>query len=238
MPEKVRKIGALTIGQSPRPDLVDPLVESLPADCQVIQAGALDGISPGSLPATASGAYPLSTRLADGTPVLVDEAFLSSRLQRALYRLEEDGAVASILLCAGSFARLQGCRPLFKPFATAQALLRLLGIRTLGLITPVAEQVEPMRQRWQKAGFAATAWSADLAHQDRQFREEVQHRIEAHRFQMLLLDYVGYPVPWVEELRVGTSIPVIDLGQLSMATLVTSLAPGIYQREVHENYVD
>ena len=39
-----KQIGALLIGQSPRPDLVKPLAALLP-DWEIIQAGALDGLA-------------------------------------------------------------------------------------------------------------------------------------------------------------------------------------------------
>ena len=47
----IKRIGALVIGQSPRPDLVAPLVQLLP-DCEIRQAGALDGLTPEDLPGT------------------------------------------------------------------------------------------------------------------------------------------------------------------------------------------
>ena len=79
MTEKV--IGALTIGQSPRPDLVGPLNDRLPEGCQIIQAGALDGLTAASLPPIDDTTYPLTTRMRDGSLVMVEESFLATRLR-------------------------------------------------------------------------------------------------------------------------------------------------------------
>jgi protein AroM len=221
MPHKF--VGALTIGQSPRPDLVEPLWQYLPVDCQVREAGGLDGLSTSLIPPIAEGVYPLTTRLQDGSFVMVEESFLLPRLQQALEHLETRGVVASILLCAGTFAGLQGNRPLFKPFTVGYNVLRALGIKAPGLITPVKEQVAPIRFRWQAAGFEPTVWTADLSRQDKQFRQQLAAQIEMNRLECIVLDYVGHPALTVTQLQQNSTLPVIDLGQLAMTALAGTL---------------
>jgi protein AroM len=217
MPDRL--IGALTIGQSPRPDLLDPLRGYLPDGYRVIEAGALDGLTVEDIPPSGGAVYPLTTRLRDGTLVMVEEAFLLPRLQQTLAYLEDEGAVASILLCAGTFTELQGSRPLFKPFAAGRHLLHALGVTSLGLIAPIAAQVAPIRHRWQAAGFAATVWTADINQQDQTFREQLSAQIESSDLQCIVLDYVGHPAEAVAQLQRSCSLPVIDLGQLAMSAL-------------------
>jgi len=221
MPDKL--IGALTIGQSPRPDLVEPLWQYLPIDCQVEEAGALDGLSTSFIPPITDGAYPLTTRLHDGSAVMVEESFLLPRLQQALEHLEAKGVVASILLCAGTFAGLQGTRPFFKPFAVGYNLLQELGLKSLGLITPVKEQVAPIRHRWQAVGFEPTVWTADLSRQDKQFKQQLAVQIERNGLECIVLDYVGHPAQTVTLLQQHTTLPVFDLGQLAMTALAGTL---------------
>ena len=108
------RIGALVIGQSPRPDLVDPLAAMLP-QVTIVQRGALDGVAPADLPDPAGAEYPLTTRLRDGRLVTVPESFLLPRLQQQLEMLEADGIMLSILLCAGTFAGLGGRGTLVQP---------------------------------------------------------------------------------------------------------------------------
>jgi len=85
-------IGAITIGQSPRPDLLARLRSHLQADgVTVVEMGALDALSVADLPGPAAGGYPLTTRLRDGSAVTVDEAFL----ERAAALLRRLGSRAS-----------------------------------------------------------------------------------------------------------------------------------------------
>lgn len=216
-------IGALTIGQSPRPDLVEPLWQYLPADCQVMEAGGLNGLSASQIPPITEGVYPLTTRLQDGSSVMVEESFLLPRLQQALDHLETRGAVASILLCAGTFSGLQGTRPLFKPFVVGSIVLQALGLKSLGLIAPIKEQVAPIRRRWKTAGFEPTVWTAALSKQDRQFKQQLAVQIETYGLECIVLDYVGHPAQTVTLLQQNTTLPVIDLGQLAMTALAGTL---------------
>lgn len=216
-------IGALTIGQSPRPDLVAPLESWLPEECQILQAGALDGLTKAALPATHDAVYPLTTRMRDGSSVMIEASFLATRLQQALDQLEEHGVMATILLCAGTFADLKGKRPLVKPFSTGRAVLESLGLYRIGLIAPIKEQEAPIRQRWLAAGFQPTVWTADLAQQDERFTQQLNEQIEVNKVECLVLDYVGHPEPLVRQLRGTAVIPVVDLGQLAMAALSSLL---------------
>ena len=219
----LKLIGVLTIGQSPRPDLVDPLWQVLPDGCQVEEAGALDGLSASLIPPISEGVYPLTTRLQDGSSVMVEESFLLPRLQQALAHLEAQGVAASILLCAGTFAGLRGALPFFKPFTVAANELRARGLKSLGLIAPIKEQVTPIRRRWQAAGFEPTVWTADLSRQDKGFRQQLAAQIETNELECIVLDYVGHPPQIVTLLQQKSTLPIIDLGQLAMNALAGTL---------------
>ena len=216
-------IGALTIGQSPRPELVAPLKRRLPEECQILQAGALDGLTKASLPAVHNGNYPLTTRMQDGSSVMIEESFLAAELQQALDQLEERGVMATILLCAGTFSDLRGTRPLLKPFAVGRAVIDSIGLNKIGLIAPIKEQEAPIRRRWQAAGFQPTVWTAALSRQDEQFVQQLNEQIELNKLECIVLDYVGHPEPLVSQLRATTVVPLIDLGQLAIAALSSVL---------------
>lgn len=213
-------VGALTIGQSPRPDLIEPLRRMLPPGWAIAEAGALDGLAPTSIPPPSEALYPLVTRLRDGSPVMVEEAFLLPWLQHALRKLEAKEVSVSILLCAGTFAALHAQRPFVKPFDIACADLQARGLHTLGLITPVQEQETPLRRRWQAAGFNAAVWTADITTQDDAFRHQLQTQIARHALDCILLDYVGHPPATVEELQQNSPLPLFDLGQMAMRALL------------------
>jgi protein AroM len=217
-----KTIGALTIGQSPRPDLVAPLENLLPR-CRILQAGALDGFSLEELPDTTNAAFPLVTQIQDGSVVTVEESFIAPKLQQALEQLEAQGVAATLLLCAGTFAHLQSRRLLFKPFEIGCGVLRALGMKSLGLIAPFVEQESPIRQRWEKSGWQTTVWTADLGNQDRAFHQQLSDHIQTNELECILLDYVGHPLGQVTQLQRSIDLPVLDLGYLAMVTLASTL---------------
>jgi hypothetical protein len=155
--------------------------------------------------------------------VFVEEEFLEPKLGLALERLESEGVVATLLLCAGTFTNLAGKRPLIKPFVVGREFVFSLGLDSLGLISPIVEQEGPIRERWLAAGFEATVWTADLAQLDESFHQTLQDKIEANQLDCIVLDYVGHPAQYVKQLRRATTLPVIDLGFLAMAALVSML---------------
>ena len=217
-----KRIGALTIGQSPRPDLVAPLKNLLP-DCEILQAGALDNLTPDDLPEPSKAAYPLVTQMRNGKTVMVEESFVTAKLQQALDKLETNGVIATLLLCAGTFTNLQGTRPLFIPFKIGYNFLSALQMQSIGLITPVAAQEIPIRARWKNMGCQPTVWTADLGVQDEAFHRQLTERIHTNNLDCIVLDYVGHPLAQVSQLQKSVDIPVIDLGHLAMVTLASTL---------------
>ena len=206
MPSTVtRRIGAITIGQSPRPDLLEPLRARLPGDVGIVEAGALDGLNPADLP-SGPGAYPLTTRWRDGSPVTVDEAFLAPLVQAALDGLEGRGADPVLLLCAGGFPDLRAGSRLVRPFEAAVEVVRAIGARRIGVVVPIAGQAEPAGRKWRQAGFEPMVMVGEPG------QIAVPAGIEA-----LVLDFVGHPAVVVEALRERSALPMVDLGESGAA---------------------
>ncbi len=219
------RIGTLTIGQVPRPDLVVSLKQRFP-DSEIIEVGALDPLDVSDLPVAAEvegSAYLLTTRMRDGTLVHVPETFLIPFMANGLKRLETKCVKAIFLLCAGTFAELSSPVPLIKPFVLAHEMLTNIGIQNIGVIAPIPEQVRPIRERWESEGFKVTVWVADATKPDKAFLNEVQNYQEENRFEALVLDYVGHPAEVSQTLQKQLGMPVIDLGEIAVATLAAIL---------------
>jgi len=221
-----KRIGALTIGQSPRSDLVEPLEIMLP-DCDVIQAGALDSLVIEELPAAPTDGYPLMTRMRDGTGVTVEEDFILPKLQSALDRLEAEGVAATLLMCAGTFSGLHSRNPLFVPFTIGHTLLRTFNFVKIGIVTPTTDQEAPTHKRWENKGFQPSVWTADLGVQDRDFYCSFKEKIKMKALACIILDYFGHPTEQVEALQEKLDIPIIDLGRLVAVTLASTLQQDI-----------
>jgi protein AroM len=217
-----KRIGALTIGQSPRPDLIAPLQQLLPS-YEIIQAGALDGLASKDLPVESKTDYPLVTRMLNGARIMVDEGFIEPKLQQALKRIEAQHVVATLLLCAGTFGSLHTDKPLFKPFTIGCSVLRALNIKSIGLIAPVIEQEGPIQRRWKNEGWEPVVWTGDLGVQDQKFHQRLRRQVRDNGLECILLDYFGHPLEHVVQLQRSIDIPVIDLGYLAMLTFSATL---------------
>jgi len=200
-----RLVGAVTIGQSPRPDLLEPLRARLPSDVAVIEAGALDALVAEDLPDDA-GSYPLTTRLRGDRPVTLDEAFLAPHVQDAIDAVEARGAGTTLLLCAGGFPDLRARGRLVRPFEAAVEALRAMGARRIGVVVPIAGQAAPAERKWRAAGFEPVLLVGSPS------SIPVPAGIDA-----LVLDFVGHPAAAVAALRDPVGVPVVDLGEAGAA---------------------
>ena len=102
-------LGLVTIGQSPRDDVLPQMLPFLPEAVGIRQAGALDGLSREQLAnlRPGPGDYVLHTRLRDGSAVTVSRERIVSLLQRCIGELEDGGANPILLLCTGEFPSLR-----------------------------------------------------------------------------------------------------------------------------------
>ena len=80
-------VGLVTIGQSPRPDVVPDMAEITGPGVEIREAGALDGLGRAAIDALAprEGDEILVTRLADGAPVFLSD-FTKLRATRSWSR--------------------------------------------------------------------------------------------------------------------------------------------------------
>lgn len=146
----MKTVGMITIGQAPRDDIVPEMEKLLGPAIRVVQAGALDGLSREEVAALApaSGQDALTTRLADGTGVIVAKQAILERLQACLDRLAS-AADAFVILCTGKFPAFRCARPILEPdrilLSAVNAVFR---DGALGILIPIPEQREDAAQRW------------------------------------------------------------------------------------------
>lgn len=144
-----RPIGAVTLGQTPRDDVVPHLEKTLGDRFEILQVGALDHSSEEEVRAGASelnGAL-LVTRLRGGVEVCVREGFLTPRVQACVSGLQ-DRAELILFLCTGDFPSLKSSLPILYPGPILRSVVRGLEWERLGVMTPAAEQIQPQRERW------------------------------------------------------------------------------------------
>lgn len=218
-----KKIAALTIGQTPRPDLADPLRARMPA-WEIVEIGALDHLTDQPFESAVGVRYPLSTRLRSGQQIFVTESEISSYFHEHFETADLTHFSAGILLCAGTFADLHVPElPLIKPFEVGRAMLQAIIATNIGIVAPFAAQEDPIRERWLAAGFQPLVWTQSLEPVDPEVEAELNEKIAANQLRALVLDYVGHPPEAVAAFQRICSVPVIDLGSAAIDMLVARL---------------
>ena len=159
--EQFRRIGAVTIGQSPRADVIPEMAPFFGDAIDIVERGLLDGKSPPEILALRPhpGEAVLVSRLRDGAEVSISARWAREALPATIAELEGLGCFLIVLLCTGEFpAGLSSRVPLVLPqqilFHTVSALA---GELHLGVIIPSALQGSEAVARWRPAAARVTA---------------------------------------------------------------------------------
>jgi protein AroM len=109
--------GIVTIGQSPRTDVVPEIAALLPGGTLLIERGALDDVGRAGLArlAPAHGEEVLVSQLRDGTEVTVAESRVMPLVRGAVEHVTDRGAAVVAFLCTGSLGGISCPRPLLMP---------------------------------------------------------------------------------------------------------------------------
>jgi protein AroM len=151
----LKKIGMITIGQSPRVDIVPEMKEVLGPNVEILEAGALDGLTLEEVKKfyPKRQDYILCTRMSDGTEVVVAKRFLLPRVQKCIDQLTGKGAEILLLLCTGKFPRFSSKRLLIEPQKILDHfILALHGENErMGLLIPLSDQVGQEKRKYRRS---------------------------------------------------------------------------------------
>lgn len=140
----IERITFITIGQTPRIDLVPEIVAGLPSPVKVREFGALDGVAGSEIGGLFPGPddHALVTRLRNGGQAVIGKRWVTARLQEILDGIVPDPHEVTVLLCTGDFSSLRGP----ELFLDAQHLVDhgvdalCQGARVVGMVVPLARQ--------------------------------------------------------------------------------------------------
>ena len=206
-----RIVGALTIGQSPRVDLIPEMRAILGTGVEIIEAGALDGMTLDEVREIAPGPgdQVLVTRMADGTPVKIAERHILSRMQSQIDSLVERGAEIIALVCTGEFPDFRCSKLVVRPqrvlyHATAAVSAGL----SLGVLVPDGDQVDCTERRWQGAAGEVKAEAASPYGNPDAVRRAAS-RLKEWGAGLVVMDCIGYTLAMKESVKRQTGVPVI-----------------------------
>lgn len=208
-PNMVETVGAVTIGQTPRDDIVPELGAALGPGYDIEQVGVLDGLSTAEIEAQSGkrGRGRIVTRLRDGEEVRVGQRFVNQRFERCVGDL--DGRVAMILvLCTGDLPWIKTQAPILYPGRILQSLTQSLGVERLGVLTPGAEQIRAQRRRWGSLARRVFVAQASPYGPPEAF-ETAAERLGRKRVGVVVMDCIGYTQRMQQTVRASLDVPVL-----------------------------
>ena len=189
------KVGALTIGQSPRLDVEPDFLAAACPGVELLQRGALDGLSPEDLTRLTPrpGEYLLVTRLRGGTEVRLAEERIVERMRGCVRDLESEGVELIALFCTGEFPGLESRVPLLKPDRLiAKFMTAVSPGASICTIVPSAEQIPAMKAKWEKEGFAVEALALSPYTCTEVELRETACKAAGSQGSIIVLDCIGY----------------------------------------------
>ena len=219
------KIGAITIGQSPRKDVTPDILPILGDNIELIQAGGLDGLTLDEIEkfAPVEGDYVLVSKLNDGTSVKFAEHHILSRLQQCIYDLEEQGVKIIIFLCTGDFPLIFKSKvPLIFPCNILNAIVPVLACNSkIAVVTPDKMQVKQSENKWKKYVKEVIPVPAS-PYADSLELEEAAKVIKDLDVDLVVMDCIGYTEEMKQRLREKTGKNIV-LSRTILARIVREL---------------
>lgn len=205
------RVGMITIGQSPRSDVVPEITALVERPMRVVEAGALDGLSLEAVRGLAPGPADdtLVTRMADGTEVQVAKRHIIPRIQACIHRLAPE-ADALVLLCTGRFPDFDSARPFLEPQGLVDRVVQAVaGPRgRVGVMVPAAAQIEGSRQQMASYGLTATVEVASPYAGGDEVRRAAE-RLSGSSVSVVVMHCIGYTAGMKAEVRRVAGKPVI-----------------------------
>ena len=223
-----QRLGLVTIGQAPRDDIVPQMAAYLPPGVEIVQAGALDGLTRDQLALMAPGPgdYVLISRLADGQSVTVARRHVLPRLQAAVTGLQQAGCQVTAVLCTGTFPDLETTGLLIEPERLFHAACAgAVGHGRLGALIPLESQVQQAQARWAALGVDALVLAAS-PYGPVEAVVTAAHRLREAGAGLVAMDCFGFTEQMRRQVRQAAGCPVVLANSYLARVLAELLAGG------------
>lgn len=207
----VKKIGAITIGQSPRSDVV-PDIQDLLGNVQLVEAGALDGLTYEEILSFTPQAedYVLVTKLRDGRSVKIAERYILERLQKRISAMPAEGAEGILMLCSGEFPTFSSTVPLLYPQLVLQQFMTVAAQgKKLGVVNPDTAQAPQAIKRWSKLPINGLVVEAASPYGDPEAIRQAAVVLKKQGVEIIVLDCIGFTRQMRQEVAEITGVPVV-----------------------------
>ena len=207
----MKKIGILTIGQSPRPDVVGELSRVLGGEYEIIEKGALDDYSVEELRKrrVSPGERILVTKLRDGQEIKISHDFVLSNIQKCIDYLEANETEITLLLCTGKFPEFKSKHLVVQPSEIVRGTVTAsLRSGKLAVVVPAREQIPKARSDAFGKDVEVYYDTASPYGSVNELKE-MADRIAKENVDLVFLDCMGFTREMKQIVKQKTGRPVI-----------------------------
>ena len=221
-------VGMITIGQSPRDDIVPEIKQLMGINAEISECGALDGLSLSAIEKLAPepGEYMLVSRLRDGSPVRLARSKIIEKVQQCIDSLVGRGVDLTVILCSGEWPKFSSPKLVVAPGEAFCGFT--LGMVNegdkLGIMVPDEDQVEVAERKWNKEKVKlciAAASPFGLTANDEVTR--VAKNLKESGVDLVAMDCVGYTMEKKRIVQEVTGKPVVLVRSL-IASIIKEIA--------------
>lgn len=205
-------LGLVTIGQSPRTDLIPDVADAL-TGMAYVEHGALDNLDEEEISnlSPSTDEAPLVSRLRGGAMAEVGCDAITPYVNQAIARCMEDGANVTLVLCTGSLEGVGSNLPVFFAEDLAHGGVEsIVGDQTLGVVIPLASQLSGAKLRWEaRMERPVHAESGNPYVGNELSIVEAGLKLTQSGVQCIVLDCIGYTEHVRAAVSQATGLPVL-----------------------------
>ncbi len=192
----MQKLAILTVGQTPREDILQDLKSYLPEGYLLTEYGVLDGLTREEADRRygyrGEGAL-LISRMRDQGPVLLDGDKAAQGMQLCIDRAEQAGVDLLMMACTGHFSELRHKIPLIMPGAVQRSkTIQLARGGAIGVIFPNKDQRVQVIGWWKDSGVQVELLEPASPYSGDEEVVEAALRLKAAGAKVLCMDCFGY----------------------------------------------
>jgi protein AroM len=206
--KRLPQIGLVTIGQSPRADIV-PEIAGMLTGSEIVEAGALDGLSREAIAARQPGPGDLTlvTRLADGSHVQVAKRHIIPLMQERISELEARVA-AILIICTGAFPQLASRVPLLETQKLLHHAVKGMCSGPVGVIIPEAVQIPMAEDMWRTSGLEPVVVAGSPYKEPAQLAGAAR-QLAGRDIELVVLDCIGFTLAMKQAVKELVQKPVV-----------------------------
>lgn len=203
------KIGMITVGQSPRNDVITE-IRGILGPVEIVESGCLDELTEEQIESLKpkEGEPFLVTLLRDGSSVQVSKEKTTNRLQQRIKELENEDVTLIVLLCTGDFTNLKSRKLIIEPGRLIRKIVQgmLTEEKKLGVIIPSSEQIEQTKKKW---GAVDPVVAVTSPYENPEQIQQAAKTLLTKNVDLTVLDCIGYTRQMKQKVKEITGKPVI-----------------------------